>query len=94
MTKKERSNKKGWDKNCGIYNCSDGQHNSFWLSIIKTPEWSAWEQEVSRRRNYHNKKKSKIYSGVWDVDESRECGWISVKHIKDFLKFLKSAKKK
>lgn len=82
-------NKIGWDKNCGIYQCLDGEHLSFWLILTRTKQWSAWEKEVSRRMNRHIKKKSKLFTGCWDVDACRECGYISEGHIEDFLKFVK-----
>ena len=68
--------------------CKDG-HSSFHRTIIRTPEWSAWEKEVSRRMNKHIRNKSKVFTGCWDVDECREAGWISEGHIKDFLKFVR-----
>ena len=81
MEKRTNPNKKyhGWDKQCGIYHCSDGEHNSFWISIIQTEEWKLWEKHAW---------KNKLY----DVDECRECGWASVEHIKDFLKFVRKLK--
>ena len=82
-----------WDKNCGIYNdFSNRKHLSFWGAIVQTPEWSAWEKEIARRMSNHNKKKSKTYTGCWDVAACRECGWLSVEHAKDFLKFVGKSK--
>lgn len=72
--------------------CSDGSHSSFWKVVVESKEWELWEKEVSRRMNRHNKNHSKIYKGVWDVDECRECGWISPEHFRDFLKFVKKIK--
>lgn len=68
--------------------CKDG-HFSFWATITRSPEWKLWEEEISRRINKHNKKKSRIYTGVWDIDECQECGWISKEHWADFVKFIK-----
>ena len=69
--------------------CEKG-HASFWKVVVESHEWKLWEKEVSRRENEHRKKQSKIWSGVWDVDECRGSGYISQKHFQDFLKFCKS----
>ena len=66
-----------WDKECSIYQCSDGGHNSFWLSIVQTPEWEAWYKHAS---------KNKLY----DVAECAGCGWASKKHMEDFLLFVRT----
>lgn len=71
-----------WTKDHYKYKCSDGFHNSFWATVIESPQWDLWEKEVYRR--FHTESKE----GVWDVDECRECNWISPEHFQDFLKFL------
>jgi len=73
-------------------NGCQGGHFSFWKTVVESPQWAVWEKEVSKRMSKHNKKKSKIYTGVWDVDECRECGWISQKHFQDFIKFINKIK--
>ena len=65
------------------------ENDSFWKTVITSPQWGLWEEEVSRRLKQHNVNESKVYTGVWDVDECRECGWISPEHFQDFLVFLK-----
>ena len=70
--------KKGWDKNCGIYHCSDGPHNSWWQSLVRTSEWKAWAE--------YNTGKNMRY----DIPEVEECGWMSVSHAKDWLKFVRT----
>ena len=69
--------KKGWDKHCGIYNCSDGPHFSWWQAIVRTPEWEAWYK--------YQQGKNQMY----DTDESQECGWMGENHAKDFLRFVR-----
>ena len=61
--------------------CSDGSHNSFWKTVVISPEWQAWEKESSRRM--HQEPIGKCF----DVDECREVGWMSVEHFKEFIAF-------
>jgi len=68
--------KHGWDKEHFAYHCSDGIHNSFWATVIQSDEWQAWEK-IGDKHGF-------------DVDECRACGWISPKHFKEFIKFIKS----
>ena len=67
--------KEAWSKNyCWRYPCSDGWHDSFWKTIIESPQWEAW---------------SKIgYKQGFDVEECRECGWLSQGHFQSFIKFI------
>jgi hypothetical protein len=69
--------KHGWDERGGIYHCSDGAHNSWWVSISKTPQWEEWYKHASKNMLY-------------DVDECLDCGWMSENHAKDFLNFIAS----
>ena len=86
-TKKKETKeiKRAWDK-CWRYPCSDGWHNSFWATVVQSPQWQAWAKEVSRRLHKQIGKTAK--KGVWDVDECQECGWISHDHFQDFLSFV------
>jgi ribosomal protein L37AE/L43A len=77
---------KGWDNKCGIYRCSLENHLSFWLAIIKQPEWELWCKEIDKRMVKRTKE-------VFDVVECSECGWMSEKHAKEFLQFVKTLKK-
>ena len=61
--------------------CSDGPHNSFWKTVVTSPEWQAWEKENSRRMH------EEPIGNCFDVDECRECGWMSVEHFKEFIAF-------
>jgi hypothetical protein len=74
---------KGWDAEHFIYQCSDGSHNSFWKTVIESPEWKAWERELARRFKAD-------LPDVWDIDESQECGWLSAGHFASFLAFVRS----
>ena|SRR3990167_2007111 len=71
----------GWSKDCGVYHCSDGDHNSFWKSIVATDEWEAWYKHASE-------------NNLYDVDECQECGWMSEGHAKDFLAFVVAKERK
>lgn len=83
----------GWDSDCGMYTCTCGPHSSWWQAIVRTPEWEAWYKEVGRRMSEQaDRTIGKPLEGVWDVDESQECGWMSVEHAKDFLAFVKTLK--
>ena len=68
----------GWDKNCGVYQCSDGTHFSWWQAIVRTPEWRAWDE--------YNRGDKMMY----DIPECEECGFMSEKHAKDFLEFVRT----
>ena len=68
--------------------CEKG-HASFWKVVVESHEWKLWRQEIRNRAKYHIKRKSKLFTGVWDVDECEGCGWISPEHWVDFLKFIK-----
>lgn len=61
--------------------CSEG-HPSFWKTIVESGAWSKWEKEVAWRLS-----KGEL-EGAFDVDESRECGWFSPEHFREFLKFI------
>ena len=68
-------------------------NESFYHTIINSPEWASWEKEVHRRMEWHSQHKSKKYTGCWDIDESRECDLISAEHFADFIKFIKGGVK-
>ena len=57
--------------------CKDG-HPSWWMSLSRTPEWEAWAE--------YNTGKNMRY----DIPEVEECGWMSVSHAKDWLKFVRT----
>jgi hypothetical protein len=65
---------------------------SFWQTVIRSPQWQAWKEEVRRRLDKHVEMKSEVFSGVWDVEESQECNLISKEHFADFIKFIKETK--
>jgi len=68
------------------------EHNdTFHQTIIRSPEWSAWKEEVRKRLEKHVENNSKVFTGVWDVEESEECGWISAGHFKDFIRFIEDS---
>ena len=65
--------------------CKDG-HNSFWKTIVESPQWKKWEKENSRRMHLNPIGK------CFDADECRECGWISAGHFQEFMKFSNKTK--
>jgi len=80
----ETCEKARWSESCvGICN-----HDSFYKTVVGSPQWQLWEKEIARRMAAHNKKKSKIYTGCWDVDECLELGRISQDHWIDFCKYI------
>lgn len=83
LTDNRKIHKTGWDKDHFIYKCSDGEHQSFWATIIRSPQWEVWEKENSRRMHL------KPIGNCFDVDECRECGWMSDQHFQEFIKFIK-----
>ena len=68
----------GWDKDCGVYQCSDGIHLSWWQAIVRTPEWQAWDE--------YNRGDKMMY----DIPEVAEGGLMSEEHARDFLKFVRT----
>jgi len=72
----------GWDEDHWEYGCSDGKHPSFWKTIVTSKYWEEWCTEVTRRMHEDD------YKGAWDVDECRECNWISPKHFADFMRYF------
>jgi len=71
--------------------CKDG-HPSFWKTICESPQWKLWYEEQNRRESEHNKKKSKIYTGCFDINESQDLGVISSAHFQEFISFCKLLK--
>ncbi len=69
--------------------CSDG-HPSYWKTVVESPQWKAWEKEVHKR--VHDQLGKDRMEGVYDIDECRECGFISAGHFQDFLKFIELEK--
>ena len=55
--------------------CKDG-HNSFWKTVIESPQWKLWQIEQSR-------------NPTRDMPEVEELGQISPEHFQEFLKFIK-----
>lgn len=75
--------------------CSDAEHNTFWKSVVESPQWKAWEKESKRRfaaTKYEDGKPVEPYELFFDVDECREVGWISDEHIAEFFKFIAQEK--
>jgi hypothetical protein len=67
---------------------------SFWHTVVTSPQWKAWEKEVSQRLHIQNKildeEKPGVlpdYCGIWDVAECTECGYISQRHFQDFIRW-------
>jgi len=72
--------------------CSDGNHNSFWKSVVESPEWKAWYKEAERRfRDGKLDEKSGRWLGknTYDVDECQECGIISYDHFASFMEYIR-----
>ena len=65
-------------------------NDTFYKTVIHSPQWKEWCKEVRRRMDYHNKRNSKVYKGCWDIDECVELGIISPEHFQDFIKFIKN----
>lgn len=72
---KGRVLKTGWDERHWVYRCSDGPHNSFWKTVVTSRQWEKWSTKARRHG--------------FDVDECRECGYLSPKHFQAFLKFVR-----
>lgn len=82
-----------WNKNHWEFECSKNckPHPSFWKTIVTSPQWAAWGKDISKRFLSGSVKHGwrKPIKNVWDVDECRECNWISPEHFQAFLNFCK-----
>lgn len=82
----ERLEKERYLQPCG--GCPEG-HNSYWKSVVESLQWEGWQKEQMRRWGEWRKSGDKnLPYGIWDIDESQECGSISQEHFQDFLKWL------
>ena len=66
----------------------DDLSNEDYNAIIKSEDWTKWEEYQWRLLSKHFKKKSKRYTGCWDVNETMEIGKMSRGHLIAFCKFL------
>ena len=73
------------------YSCSDGSHPSFWKTVITSSQWKVWQTEQRRRFDLLQKYQS-CNSGIYDMSEVEECGWISQEHFQEFIKFIQGKK--
>lgn len=86
----------GWDEKHWQWECSKPRkdcgcpYDSFWKTVVESPQWKAWDKEVARRMAEHTAKRSKKYYGCYDVDECAYCGWISKEHFQSFMQFFAS----
>lgn len=76
-----------------------GGHDSFWKTVIESPQWQAWETQI--HKNFHeacqkdkwpSSRVQRDHLPIFDVDECRECGFISQHHFQMFLKFCRGFK--
>ena len=69
---------------CG--GCKDG-HPSFWKTVIESPQWLKWREELEKRMKRGKIVKGKFSENVYDLCEVEELGILGEKHFQDFLKF-------
>lgn len=81
----------GWNENHWIYYCADGIHDSFWKTVVTSPQWVDWEADVAKR--FYARHTGSPVENVWDTNECRESGWISYEHFQAFLEFVKGVGK-
>jgi len=63
------------------------ENPTFYDTIIRSKQWQKWEKEQERRKEDDN------WKGVFDYDESRECGLLSSEHFESFMDFCGKMKK-
>jgi hypothetical protein len=56
-----------------------GHHNSFWATVIESPQWKKWKAYAEPKMLY-------------DFSENEELGIISPQHFQDFLSFTNKKK--
>ena len=64
-----------------------GSHNSFWATVIESPQWLKWREELNKRMKRGKIVKGKFSENVYDLSEVEELGFLGEKHFQDFLKF-------
>jgi len=57
-------------------------------AIVRSKVWKKWDKEQDKRWKRHIRKKSKMFSGCWDMSETEEIGLMSREHLIDFVKWL------
>jgi len=72
--------KSGWDEEHYEYHCSGCKepHPSYWKTVIESPQWKEWDSGAGHPG----------HKAGFDVDECRECNWISQRHFQEFLKWV------
>ena len=69
----------------------DREYPSFWKTIVESKEWKAWMKKQNKLfSKFVASQCDKSSMPIFDVDESHECGWISPRHWKEFVKFIKT----
>jgi len=69
----------------------DDNEQDFYHTIIRSPQWEAWEKENDFNmltNQYHSIDDYK--HKVFDTAESRDLGLISQEHWQEFIKFIKT----
>ena len=69
----------------------DDNEQDFYHTIIRSPQWEAWEKENDFNmltNQYHSIDDYKYK--VFDTAESRDLGLISQEHFQEFIKFIKT----
>lgn len=64
-------------------------NESFYQTIVNSPEWTAWYEEQQKRMREGKIIKDKFvsYAPVFDIDESSGCDLLSYNHFREFLNF-------
>lgn len=71
-----------WETECE----SCGGHSGFWKTVVQSPQWIEWEK-YNNSLSWEDRKKLDL---MYDIDECRECGWISQDHFQAFIRFIKN----
>ena len=79
------NNKTGWQgtpldkEDHWEYVGEHGTHNSFWKTVISSPQWREWAKKQREECR-------------WDTVEAEDCGWLSDEHFQAFLEFVRNVK--
>ena len=76
----------GYYWNAPCKGCSDG-HSSFWRTVILSPQWHKWREELEKRMKRGKIVKGKFSENIYDLCEVEESGILGEKHFQEFLKF-------
>lgn len=69
-----------------LYGNRSEEYQTVYKAFMNSPEWRAWENHLTEKM----KRDEFVPGEMFDFDETRECGWMSDKHMRAFMRFVRS----